>query len=458
MFPNVPTLTRRQLFTVGAVAVSGFDLLPTVNPLRATAKEKVKPRGSADFCLFIFLYGGPSHLDSFDVKEGKWMPQDFDVRELVPGTRWPVGLFPKLGEKLNKFAIVRSLESWETEHERATYYLHAAHAISPARVAEIPAVGAIVAYEFRDRRKTDDFLPPFVSMNYGTNQVKQGLLDDTYCPLNLDTNNSDPAFIVNDQDRKRFDRRLKFLEAMSQAGASTIGAGTSAVAQINTFRGDALTIMKSAEIPKILKIEESDHKRYGASAFGDSCILARNILAADRGTRYVSLNHSFWDFHTNIYDKTQKTNQYTLSHEYDAAVAELLADMAATKMPDGRSLLERTLIVSMGEFGRTPGDLTPGKGRDHHRFAMSALFAGGGVLGGRALGQTDEQGAKVIKPGWGKKRSMYTEDVAATIYSALGIDWSKQITNTPSGRVFDYIEAMSGTNFLDVAEIETLFG
>ena len=186
MFPNIPTLTRRQLFKVGAVAISGFELLPIVSPLRATAKDRVKPRGSADFCLFIFLYGGPSHVDSFDVKEGKWMPQDFDVREVLPGFRWPVGLYPKLSEKLSKIAIVRSLESWETEHERAMYYLHAAHAISPARVAEIPAVGAIVAYEFRNRRKETDFLPPFVSMNYGSNQVKQGMLEDGFCPLNLD--------------------------------------------------------------------------------------------------------------------------------------------------------------------------------------------------------------------------------------------------------------------------------
>lgn len=85
-------------------------------------------------------------------------------------------------------------------------------------------------------------------------------------------------------------------------------------------------------------------------------------------------------------------------------------------------------------------------------------FAGAGVVGGRALGEMDDQGARVTKPGWGKKRSMYPEDVAATIYSALGINWTKQITNTPSGRVFEYIEFMSGTNFLDVSEISTLFG
>jgi uncharacterized protein (DUF1501 family) len=121
-------------------------------------------------------------------------------------------------------------------------------------------------------------------------------------------------------------------------------------------------------------------------------------------------------------------------------------------------LLDRTLIVCMGEFGRTTGDLTPGKGRDHHRFAMSGLFAGAGILGGRAIGATDELGARVVSSGWAKKRSIYPEDVGATIYSALGIDWTKEITNTPSGRAFQYVEFQSGTDFLDVSEIAELFG
>jgi hypothetical protein len=111
----------------------------------------------------------------------------------------------------------------------------------------------------------------------------------------------------------------------------------------------------------------------------------------------------------------------------------------------------------MGEFGRTPGDLNPNKGRDHYRFASTSVFSGGGVKGGRVLGATDDKGAKVISPGWRRKRSIYTEDVVATIYSALGIDWSKRITNTPSGRAFDYIEVTSATDFINPDEISELF-
>jgi len=170
---RVPTLSRRQLLKVGAVALSSFDLLPMLEPRNVLAKESLKLRGTARYCVFVFLQGGASHVDSFDVKEGRWTPADFDLRTIKPGIRMPVGLFPKLAQKLDRVAIVRSLETWETEHGRATYYLHVAHPVSPARVREMPALGAVIAYEFRERRKVFDFMPPFVSMNYGSDQVKE---------------------------------------------------------------------------------------------------------------------------------------------------------------------------------------------------------------------------------------------------------------------------------------------
>src|SRR5581483_5498800 len=204
--------------------------------------------------------------------------------------------------------------------------------------------------------------------------------------------------------------------------------------QIDAFRGDALQMLRSPKMPEILRLEDEDKKRYGSSPFGESCILARNILAAQSGTRFIALHHGGWDFHTNIYDKSQKANHYTVCRTLDQGLAEMITDLEKIPFGGGASLLDKTLIVCLGEFGRTPGDVTVGKGRDHHRFAMTGLFAGGGVLGGRAIGATDEQGARVVKTGWARKRSIYPEDVAATIYSALGIDWTKEITNTPSGR------------------------
>ena len=121
------------------------------------------------------------------------------------------------------------------------------------------------------------------------------------------------------------------------------------------------------------------------------------------------------------------------------------------------ALIWSTLVVVSTEFGRTTGELTPGKGRDHHRFAFSGLLAGAGVKGGKAIGSTDEKGERVVDGGWAARRSIYPEDLAATVYSAMGIDWTKRITTTPSGRAFEYVEPQSGTSFLQPSEIAELW-
>src|SRR6266481_6211893 len=161
---NVPSLTRRHFFRTGAVTVSGFWLAPMVRPVNVTAKENVTPRGGAEYCIFLFLNGGASQLDSFDIKEGKWTPPDFDVRTVKPGIRLPYSLFPQLSGQLDHLVVARSVEAWESAHSRAQYYMQVGHPFSPARRNEMPAVGAVIASEFAFRRKVSDFLPPFVAM------------------------------------------------------------------------------------------------------------------------------------------------------------------------------------------------------------------------------------------------------------------------------------------------------
>ena len=152
------------------------------------------------------------------------------------------------------------------------------------------------------------------------------------------------------------------------------------------------------------------------------------------------ISHKGWDMHAKIYARDV---QYKLAQELDSALANLLQDL------EKDNLLDKTFVCCLGEFGRTPGELTVNQGRDHFKEAFTGVFAGAGTQGGRAIGATDELGMKIKDPGWHKKRPIYIEDVAATIYSVLGIDWTKTITNTPSGRVFEYIEHQSGTDFID---------
>src|SRR5882672_5841665 len=225
-------------------------------------------------------------------------------------------------------------------------------------------------------------------------------------------------------------------------------------------------MIKSPQVAGMFQLKEDERKRYGATPFGDACQIARNMVAARAGARYILVNQGGWDHHGDIYGKTDVSRTedprmrgglYTNCAELDAAYAALSQDLKSMKAQDGGSLLSKTLVLAMGEFGRTPGDLTDIKGRDHWPAVRAGLFAGAGVKGGRLLGATDEQGGKIVKFDWHRNRPMYPEDVTATIYSALGIDWSKKIASTPSGRAFEYVEPMSGTTFIDSTEVKELF-
>ena len=440
---NFPTLTRRDVLRVGLVTVAAYDLAPVVRPVNVHAKEKIQPRGAAEYCIWLFLKGGAPQLDTWDLKEGSWTRPDFDVR-MVNGIRWPYGLFPGMAARLNQITLARSLETWESAHPRAQYYMQTGHIISPARIKETPSIGAVVAYEFQSRRKGSDFLPPFVAINYGANGlVREGCLPGSCTPLSLMTERPTP-FVLPDEEKAVFERRWTMLREMEKA-----------VGEADPYTESAYGMMSTPGLPKVMTLSPENRNRYGSSAFGDGCLLARQLVEAEAGTRHILVAQDGWDLHANMYNPKGR-NHYTLCRELDVALCALLSDLEATKDSSGRALLEKTFVVCMGEFGRTGGGLTVNAGRDHNRFAMTGLFAGAGVRG-QVFGETDDHGRKVTKTDWERKRSIYPEDVMATVYSQLGIDWSKQITNTPSGRAFEYIEGQSGTEFMDFGEISRLF-
>ena len=453
----IPKLTRRSFLRVGSASVSCFYLLPMAQPLNVQAAEKVKLLGSAEYCIFFFMQGGPSQIDTFDFKEGRWTPPEFDLRTIKGGPlKLPYALFPRLAEKMGQISLVRSVAAWEAAHPRAQYYMQVAHPISPARFQEIPSIGSVIAYEMKARRKESDFLPPYVCMDYGTGAGAgfpgAGCLDAQCNPLMIETA-AGVDIGLSEAERQSYDRRWNLMNRLEQEGQSGEALGGQAFEEFRSHYQSAHSMIVAPGIKVILKLNEEERKTYGVSAVGDACILTRNLLAAEAGTRYVFISHNGWDHHKDIYGKELRER----SHEFDVAFSHLLTDLQRLKSKDGSSLLEKTLIVCMGEFGRTVGELTGRGGRDHLRDASTALFAGGGVKGGRIIGATDATGGKVVDPGWSKKRSIYIEDVAATIYSALGIDYTKKITNTPSGRAFEYLELFSGTTFLGPGEIAPLF-
>jgi hypothetical protein len=404
------------------------------------------------------LDGGQSHVDAWDLKEGKWTPPDFEVKEIQPGVKWPASLYPRLAKQFDKFALMRSVEAWDSVHGRAQYYVQAAHALNPALQKEIPPVGTVVAMEYAGRRRDSDTLPPYVAMNVTESQaglLTSGFLPAAYSPFHIDTSVSLSSYRMEESSKKDFERRWELLKRFDARLRNDTSLQAKAYHDYNDHYQGAFRMMMDPRTAPIFEVSTEEHERYGSTITGDAAVIARNLVEADAGTHFIFLQQNGWDHHKDIYNRK---NHYQHSWDLDAALASLLEDLAGRKRKDGRSLLEETIVVCMGEFGRTPGEITSLNGRDHYQYAFTVLAAGGGIQGGQIIGKTDGTGSKVIDSGWGVKRSIFMEDIATTIYSAMGIDWSKTIETTPSGRRFYYIEPFATQQVIASREISVLFG
>ncbi len=275
-FTDRPRLARREFFQVGLATFAGFELLPMIKPTNVQANEKVSPRGKADFCIFVFLAGGSPQLDTWDLKEGRWTPDNFAVQKIRGELLWPMGQFPKLARQLDRVAIVRSTAAWESAHARAQYYMQVGHIFSPARVNEMPSVGAVVAYEMQNKRRSSDYLPPFAAINVKPNDaglVKQGCLPEVCAPLALSMEQQIP-FLVPPAEQAMFDRRWKLLKSLDGT-ASSLDKSHRSTRTFESFLGTSHGMMTSSGISDVFTLREEDRKRYGNSTFGDGCLLAR---------------------------------------------------------------------------------------------------------------------------------------------------------------------------------------
>ncbi|MBK7931708.1 MAG: DUF1501 domain-containing protein [Bryobacterales bacterium] len=267
----------------------------------------------------------------------------------------------------------------------------------------------------------------------------------------LDLKNRNLPFVVEEKDKARFARRWELLNRMDTSRHALDDGSPQGMRQFESFGRAVHKMMTNPAISSVLELKDEERKTYGGTAFGDACLIARNMVAADAGARFLLVTQPGWDHHGTIYGKNGKGGLYSTCADLDPAFAALVADLKRMK------LLDSTLVVCMGEFGRTPGELTPLAGREHYADTMFAVFAGAGVKGGRLYGATDAEAAHITDFGWSANRPVYTEDVCATIYSALGIDWTKRITNTPSGRDFQYVDPAAGTKIIQFREMAELF-
>ncbi len=458
LFPS-----RRELLEwggrgiVGAAAVGAW-------PLHAAATgKKVNPRGTARNVLFYEISGAISHIESFDFKESSGLPKDLDIRKRDNGAYLSERLFARTAQHLDKLSILRTMKSHEEVHFRGQYYQQTGRQMNLAFAKEIPAIGSVIASELESRRRPADTFPTYISFNLekgAAGALSTGFLEPRFSVVDINPDSAAKGKTLDQKALELIEERWRLLKALRESHGNKAAALGKSMAGYQDYYDTAHRLLSDPRWPAAFQISEDDRKRYGNNPVGTSAILARNVLAADGGAHYVHICHPGWDHHVQIWDKKAPSNHYKLCDEFDPAFSSLLEDLAKTpsKTDAGRTLLDETLVICMGEFGRTVGALNNMDGRDHHNKCYPALFAGAGVKGGRVLGASDNDGSLCVETGWHRKEQPRMENILATMMSALGIDWTKEIRNTPSGRTFPYVDPLGPNGYIPIDEISSIYG
>jgi hypothetical protein len=392
---------------------------------RLRARAAAKPGGPTKVknCILIWLAGGPSHLDTFDPKPGAAA----DVRgEFKPIATSVPGLsisevFPNLARVMNRVTLIRSMTSPEADHDRAAHHLMTGYRPSPALV--YPSYGSVVA---KTREATRGMLPPHVAVPDAPLFASSGYLTPAYDPFSVASDPNQENFRVQNltpPDRLTLERLLRRRDMVkSLDGFAHDVPGTPLTTSRDRFAERAYSLLTSSSAQAAFKISEEPaavREKYGRTTAGQSFLLARRLVEA--GVSFVTVNDRGtgplgWDTHAQNFP----TIKNTLAPPLDKGVAALIEDLS------DRGLLDDTLVIMMGEFGRTP-KINPNAGRDHHGRANSVLVFGAGIPGGLVLGKTDANGDSPVE------RPVTPNDLASVLYHKLGIDPDTQY-ETPDGR------------------------
>ncbi len=450
---NGPDLSRRGFLQLGASGLVASWFLKSPAAAWAATTAQVTTRSTARNVIFVFLPGAPSQIDTWDLKEGAWTPSDFAPASFGGGLRFPAGLMPNMANHLGDVAIVRSMMSHALVHGLGQTWLQISRNPTGATGSEAPNMGSVAALELDGQRGAGDVLPAFLSLNTQAGLSGAGYFASTYSPFVVQPTATGLPSLTHPDGATRLQTRWNDLEQLDAALRSGQPLGKDAADAVN-FYDQAKILIDTPSVNGLFSFSSADAQRYGNSSFGNGCLVAKQVLAGGRGARFVMVSVGGWDMHSNIYGKTG-TNLYGQMGQLDPALASLIGDLKTTpgKTP-GRTLFDETLVVVAGEFGRTVGNLNGQAGRDH--FAVySAIFAGGGVKGGQVIGATNSAGATITDSGVTGRTELRAEDLACTVYSALGIDWTTMRHDDPLGRGFEYVPGASAGTY---APIDRLFG
>lgn len=448
-FYERPHINRRHFFHSLATGVGGFFLADGVgsSATNPTTEGSVQPKGTAKNVILIFLRGGPSHVDLFDFKNiPNVTPRDFKP-EQFDGTVLPTGLLGKTSEILDKIAIIRSGMAWARAHPLAQIWMQIGRDPTTVQGRMAPNVGSIVALETESERLPGQAFPAFIALQPGKLR-RSGLLPNRFSPFEMTPSPQGLDSARHPAGREEFERRWALLKSLD----SNLGGPNSPLGDVADSRGFAYDVAReltlSPSVTRAFQFTEQDSERYGGTAAGNAYLLAKNILEQEQGTRFIHVEHGGWDQHSTIY-ATGELYQ-TARNEFDPAFSALITDL------DASGKLDETLVVVCGEFGRTPGPLSEKRnGRDHY-LQMFYVVAGGGVQGGKVIGATNDNtsrpGAFTTEPGWSRDREIRPEDIEATIYSALGIDWTT-VRYDALDRPFRYVPLSDDDIYAPVDEL-----
>jgi len=402
--------------------------------LTANSKSYFAASSKAQACILLWLEGGPSHVDTWDPKpNSSFRP----ISTNVPGIQISE-LLSRVARHMDKLSIIRSMHTEEQNHYAGTYYVMTGHSQNPAM--EFPSFGSIIAKEVGPRNNVPPHVlaPEFeIEPAAWGRGFKAGFLGPEYDPMILrdpnpcaekypmlsvcpSTNDYEVADLILPKSVSKIDleNRRSFLKVVDELYRQKVEFAE--FSKLDAFREQALNMLLTPTVAKALDLSQEPEKlreAYGRNNFGQSVLLARRLVEA--GSRFVTAAGyplQAWDSH----QTNDKSYRDDVVPPFDQAFSALIEDL------EQRGLLESTLVIAMGEFGRTPY-LNRAGGRDHWPYCWSTVLGGGGIRGGQVIGASDEKGAYVAD------RMVTMGDLFATIYKALGIDWTKEYM-TPVGR------------------------
>lgn len=397
-------LSRRTFLRSVAVGAAGASLLGWKDAVALHADE-LRKKGMA--CILLFMRGGPSQLETFDPKPGtEHGGPTKSISTAVSGMHIAEG-WTKLAEVMQDITIIRSVTNREGEHARATYQLHTGYV--PSGTVKYPSIGSIVASEIGP---SEFDLPHFVSIGNRLATIGSGFLGMSVAPFVVGNPEQMPTHVELPKgvSNQRFGRRLDLLKNLEQDFADS--GGKPRVEEHQGLYGSASQMVLSPRLKTFdIGQEKADVRdRYGRTPFGQGCLLARRLV--ESGVTFVEVELNGWDTHQDNFERVKK-----LSESADPAFTSLVADLKV------RGMLDKTLVIWMGEFGRTP-KINPKTGRDHFPQAFNVALAGGGMKGGKVIGATSPDAMSV------KERPISVPDLFCSFYQALKINPRKENMST----------------------------